>query len=207
MWSRNPTPGHKCRQNSHSTRYTHPYVCMGTQSSTIHNSQNNANNLNVHPTDEWTEDAEHVYSGILLGHTKRCNNAICSNMDATKSLSYFKWGEARKRKASTIWYYMWSLKCDTSESVYERLKKHHGHGEQTGGCKVGRVGCRMERERPGLADVHFYMRDGQITRPCCATQRTIINILWWTIMEGKEYEKIPHCLAESLCCATEINTI
>ena len=30
------------------------------------------------------EDMIHVYSGILLSHKKEQNNAICSNMDATR---------------------------------------------------------------------------------------------------------------------------
>ena len=35
MWSRNPSPGHICRQNYNSKRYMQPYV----HNSTIHNSQ------------------------------------------------------------------------------------------------------------------------------------------------------------------------
>ena len=30
------------------------------------------------------EDEVHIYSGILLSHKKEQNNAICSNMDASK---------------------------------------------------------------------------------------------------------------------------
>ena len=30
------------------------------------------------------EDVIHVYNGILLSHKKEQNNAICSNMDATR---------------------------------------------------------------------------------------------------------------------------
>ena len=33
---------------------------------------------------EWTKKMVHTYNGILLSHKKKQNNAICSNMDASR---------------------------------------------------------------------------------------------------------------------------
>ena len=34
------------------------------------------------------EDVVHMYNGILSSHKKELNNAICSNMDGPRDLSY-----------------------------------------------------------------------------------------------------------------------
>ena len=79
IWSSNPIPGNILRKNYNSKRYMHPYV----HSSTIHNSQNMQQPM---PIDRWMgkEDVVHIYNGILLSPKKAQNNAICSNMDATR---------------------------------------------------------------------------------------------------------------------------
>ena len=51
----------------------------------------------------------HTDTGILLGHKKGWNNAICSNMDGS-------------RDYHTKWYditHMWNLKYDTNELIYK----------------------------------------------------------------------------------------
>ena len=61
----------------------------------------------------------HIHNGILLGHKKEWNNALCSNMDATRDY-HTKWSKSEKERL--IPYditYMWNLKYDTNESIYE----------------------------------------------------------------------------------------
>ena len=70
--------------------------------------------------DRWMgkEDVVHIYNGILLSHKKEWNNAICRNMDATRD--YTKWSKSERGKQ--IPYditYMWNLKYDTNEPIYE----------------------------------------------------------------------------------------
>ena len=70
--------------------------------------------------------------------------------------------------------YMWNLNYDTNEPIYEtesrtqrtdlRLPRGRGLGEGWSG-------------RLGLADVSFYIQDGQTTRSYCIAQGTILNIL------------------------------
>ena len=63
-------------------RYTHPDI----HSSTIYNSQD-METTQV-PIDRWMdkEDVVHIYSGILLSHKEKWNNAICSNMDGLQEI-------------------------------------------------------------------------------------------------------------------------
>ena len=35
-------------------------------------------------TDEWIKKKWYIYNGILLGHKKEQDNALCSNMDGTR---------------------------------------------------------------------------------------------------------------------------
>ena len=56
------------------------------------------------------EDVVHIYNGILLGHKKERNNAICSDMDATTD-DHAKGSKSEREKQ--IPYpntYIWSLK-------------------------------------------------------------------------------------------------
>ena len=59
----------------------------------------------------------HIYNGILLRHKKEQNNAICSNMDATRDY-HTKWSKSERDRQ--IWYdiiYMWNLKYDANEPI------------------------------------------------------------------------------------------
>lgn len=136
------------------------------------------------PTDEWTQKTRNTYTVEYYSVTqKRCNNAICSNMDATRVYHTLSEGSQKEKGKHHMILHVESKMWHKRICLW-KIKKNHGHGEQTGGCKVGESWVQDGAGgRPGLADVHFYMRVGQITRPCCATQRTIVNILWWTIME------------------------
>ena len=52
----------------------------------------------------------YIYNGILLGHKKEWNNAICSNMDGTKD-DHTKWSKSeRGRQIPYNIIYMQNLK-------------------------------------------------------------------------------------------------
>ena len=51
------------------------------------------------------EDVVHIYNGILLGHKKEWNNAIYSNMDATRD-DHTKWSKSERERQITIWYHL-----------------------------------------------------------------------------------------------------
>ena len=73
------------------------------------------------PKDRWMEfdDVEHIYNGILPSHKKEWNNATCSNMNATRDYQT-KWTKSeRERQIPYDIIYMWNLKYDTSEPIYE----------------------------------------------------------------------------------------
>ena len=61
----------------------------------------------------------HIYNGILLRHKKEWNNAICSNMDATRDY-HTKWSKSeRERQIPYDITYMWNLKYGTDEPIYK----------------------------------------------------------------------------------------
>ena len=60
---------------------------------------------------------EYIYNGILLSHKK--NNAIFSNMDGPGDY-HTKWNKSdRERQIPYGITYMWNLKYDTNEPIYE----------------------------------------------------------------------------------------
>ena len=65
------------------------------------------------------EDVVHIHNGILLSYKKEWNNAICSNMDGLR-VYHTKWSKSvRERHIPYDITYMWSLKYDTNELIYE----------------------------------------------------------------------------------------
>ena len=65
------------------------------------------------------EDVVHIYNGILLNHKKEWNNAICSNMDGPRDY-HTKWSQSeRERQIPYDITYMWNLKYDTNELIWE----------------------------------------------------------------------------------------
>ena len=61
----------------------------------------------------------YVYNEILLSHIKEWNNVNCSNMDGPRDY-HTKWSKSgRERQISYDITYMWNLKCDTNEHIYE----------------------------------------------------------------------------------------
>ena len=71
--------------------------------------------------DGWMhkEDVVYIHNGILLSHKKEWNNAICSNMDGPRD-KYTKWSKSeRERQIPYDITYMWNLKYDANELIYE----------------------------------------------------------------------------------------
>ena len=60
-----------------------------------------------------------VYNGILLNNKKEWNNAICRNMDATRDYHIKLTKSEKERRIPYDFTYMWNLKYDTNESIYE----------------------------------------------------------------------------------------
>ena len=65
-----------------------------------------------------------------LGHKKEWNNAICSNMDGSRDCPT-KWNKSERQIPYAITF-MWNLKYDTNEFIYE-TEKTHRHKEQNCG--------------------------------------------------------------------------
>ena len=115
IWSTSPTCGHISRQNYSSERYMHPCV----HSSTIHSSQDMETTQISSNRGMDKEDVVPIYNGILLSHQIEPNNAICSNMDATREY-YPKWSKSeRERQILYDITYTWSLRCDANEPIYK----------------------------------------------------------------------------------------
>ena len=65
-----------------------------------------------------TEDVVHKYSGIPLNHKNELNNAIFSNMDTIRD-DHTKWSCPKKRQIPWDITYMWNLKDNAHEPIYE----------------------------------------------------------------------------------------
>jgi len=61
----------------------------------------------------------YLYNGILLSHKKEWNNAICSNRDRPRDC-HTEWSKLeREKQVPYDTTYMWNLKYDTNELIYE----------------------------------------------------------------------------------------
>ena len=105
----NPTPGHISRQNYNSKRYIHFYVHI----STIYNSQDTK--TTCPQTDEWINKIWPICTMEYYSAMKKeRNNAIKSNMDATRDY-YTKWSQKEKDK-----YHVISLMRDINLKVWHK---------------------------------------------------------------------------------------
>ena len=64
------------------------------------------------------KDAVHTSNGILLSHKKEWNNAIYSNMDGHRDY-HTKWSKLERERQIPYITYVWNLKYDTNEYIYE----------------------------------------------------------------------------------------
>ena len=65
------------------------------------------------------EGVVHIYNGIFLSHKKEQNNAICCNMDTSRDYRTKQSKSERERQILYDITYVWSLKYDTNEHIYE----------------------------------------------------------------------------------------
>ena len=99
-------------------KHVHIKPCfMDVHSSLICDSQKlKTNQMSLN---RWVDKQMVVYfhNGILLSHKKEWNNAICSNMDATRD--YHTKRSKSERQIPYDITYMWNLKYGTDEPIYE----------------------------------------------------------------------------------------
>ena len=91
------------------------------------------------------EDVVHIYNRILLSHKKEQNNAICSNMDATRDY-HTKWSKSERQIPYDITY-MWNLKYGTGlpwwRSGWESACQCRGHGFEPWSGKIPHAAERL----------------------------------------------------------------
>ena len=61
----------------------------------------------------------YIHNGILRSHKKEGNHAICSNMDGPRDCHTKRSKSERERQIPYDTTYMWTLKYDTNELIYE----------------------------------------------------------------------------------------
>ena len=96
IWSCNPIPGLRSKENHHSKWH----VYLDFQGSTIYNSQDIKIHQNVH-WHKYEDYIIHLYTKILLSHNTEWNNHIGSSMDEPRNYSSM-WG-----KSETNMWYVW----------------------------------------------------------------------------------------------------
>ena len=94
----------------------------------------------------------HICNGILLSHKKEQNNAICSNMDATRDYHTKLSKSERERQIYDITY-MWNLKYGTNEHIYKTETDSYTYCgcQGRGGDGEGWTGSL------GLVDANYYI--------------------------------------------------
>ena len=121
-----------------------------------------------------------IHNGIPLSHKKEQNNAIRSNMDATRDSHTKKSKSEKERQIPYDIIYMWNLKYGTNEPIYKtetdsdvenRLVVAKGEGE-----RVGWLGSL------GLTDTNYCLRNGLAMKSCCVALGTTSSHLWWSMI-------------------------
>ena len=65
------------------------------------------------------EDVVYVHNGIVFSHKKEWNNDICNNINGSRDY-HITWTKSeRERQIPYDITYMWNLKYDTNELIYE----------------------------------------------------------------------------------------
>ena len=96
----------------------HPSVHSGT----IYNSQDMETTYMSIDRGMDKDDVVYVHNGILLSRKKEWNNAICSNMDEPRDYHTKQSKSERERQIPYAITYMWNLKYDANELIYETQK-------------------------------------------------------------------------------------
>ena len=69
--------------------------------------------------DEWIKKMWYIYIQWNISHQKEWNNAICSNMDGPRDYHTKGSKSERGRQIPYDITYMWNLKYDTNQHIYE----------------------------------------------------------------------------------------
>ena len=92
--------------------------------------------------DRWMDKEDvvythtHTHTGILLGHKKEWNNAICSNMDGPRGYHTKRSKSERERQIPYAITYLWNLKYNTNKYICE-IETDSKTWEQTCGFQGG----------------------------------------------------------------------
>ena len=93
------------------------------------------------------EEDVHIYNGVSLSHKKEQNDAICSNIDATRDY-HTVWSKSEgERQIPCDITYMWNLQHNTNEHIYE-TEMGVAKGEEGGEGWTGNL---------GLADANYHI--------------------------------------------------
>ena len=167
--------------------------------------------------DRWLEKkaVEHVYSGILLGHKKKCVLVGSNEVDASKSY-YTEWSKSeREKQISYISTYTWSLERwswrtylqgSTGDGDIENRPVHPA-GEGEGGVNRGQHG-----------NIHIAVRETDSRWEFAVWCRELKVVLWdhlegWDGMGGGRWEGGSgrrgqiYTMADSCWCTADTKTI
>lgn len=146
-----------------------------------------------------------------ISHKKEWNSAICSNMDGPRD-SRLGWSKSdRERRVLCEITHVWSLiKKDTKRLIRRTETVSAISRPDLWLCKRK---CWVEGciGRLGLACTHNYIQNRLVTGTCCIAWGNPFSALWWPIwgknLKRNGYICICICMADSLCCIPEINSL
>lgn len=173
-----------------------PPLCMPETSESIFHSKVSANSrVKINP----------------ISHKKEWNSAICSNMDGPRD-SRLGWSKSdRERRVLCEITHVWSLiKKDTKRLIRRTETVSAISRPDLWLCKRK---CWVEGciGRLGLACTHNYIQNRLVTGTCCIAWGNPFSALWWPIwgknLKRNGYICICICMADSLCCIPEINSL
>ena len=91
----------------------------------------------------------YIYNGIVLSHSKECNNAMCSNVNGPGDYYTSKVSQTEEDK-----YHMLSLTVESLKMIKVNLflkqNKIHRYRKQIHGYQRGKVGA-------GVTNTHYYV--------------------------------------------------
>ena len=115
-------------------------LLSSVHSSTIYNSQEQPT---CPSTDEWIKKMWYIYTLEYYSAIKKCNNAICTNMDGPRDY-LTKWSKSdRERQIAYGINYMWNLKIIIQMNLFTKQKHTHKHRKQTYGYQRGSGGDKL----------------------------------------------------------------
>ena len=158
--------GHISRQNYNSNRYRHPKFTAALF--TIDKSRKQPKGP---LTEEGVKKRSHRrYDGRLQSHEKEQNNAICSNVDATRD--YHTSEESQTETSSHVIYVESKTGYINEPMKQKQAHKHRGDLWLPRGWGRGWWSGNL-----GLVETLYYVRNGWMKRSYCIAQGTIFSVL------------------------------